>query len=173
MSTNPVGSVLRVNSVTSLESLVGAHVVGEIPEVYWADSHGHFQFATEEEAKAAVNDPYYQQFLPLVDWSQTVIHEMRVYRPYCSDCAAIWHLVERASEKHGPLSIARRQGRWWAAFGRNAKKDARTAPVAICLAALDAAGMDIEIDQDRVDSELVRPQVADLAPVKTDDETPP
>ena len=135
------------------------------------DSHGHFQFETEDEAKAAVNDPYYQQFLPVVDWSQTVIEEVQVYRPYCSDSAAVWQLVGQASEKHGPLSIARKQGRWWAAFGRSAKKDARTAPVAICLAALEAAGFRIEIDHDRVDSELGRAQGSDVAPAEAKDST--
>lgn len=167
MSTLPEVSAVPVHSVATLESLVGSHIVGEVPEVYWADSHGHFQFETEDEARAAVGDPYYQQFLPLVDWSKTVIEEVRVYRPYCSDAAAVWCLVERATDMHGPLSIARKAGRWWAAFGRSAKRDARTAPVAICLAALEAAGFKVEIDQDRIDSELGRPVEAGAASSQT------
>ena len=65
MSTHSETSVIPVNSIATLESLVGARIVGEVPEVDWADSHGHFQFETEAEAQAAVHDPYYQQFLPL------------------------------------------------------------------------------------------------------------
>ena len=90
----------RVTSVAELECLVGAHVMGEVPEIYWGDSHGHFQFGTEDEARAAVADPYYQQFLPAVDWSGTVIRKVQVYRPYCSDPATVWLVVEKASEAH-------------------------------------------------------------------------
>jgi hypothetical protein len=156
MSNPTPGTAIRIASVAMLESLVGSRIVGEVPEVYWADSHGHFQFDTEEEARAAVNDPYYQQFLPVVDWSTTVIEEVRVYRPYCSDCASIWRLVEKAADSHGPLAIVRKRGRWWAAFGRHGKRDARTAPVAVCLAALEAAGIAVEIDHDRIDFDLGR-----------------
>ena len=58
----------RVMSVAALEALTGAEVIGEIPEVFWEDSHGHFQFVTKEEVEAAVADPYCQQFLPAVDF---------------------------------------------------------------------------------------------------------
>ena len=156
MSSEPSPSAQRVNSATDLETLVGVHVTGEMPEVFWADSHGHFQFATEIEAREALNDPYYQQFLPDVDWAQTVIRKVNVYRPCCSDPAALWLVIERASESHGPLSIAKKQGRWWASFGSGGKMDARTAAVAVCLAALDAAGIAVEIHHDRVDADLSR-----------------
>ena len=156
MANSFAASANRVTSVAELEWLVGTHVTGEVPEIYWEDSHGHFQFGTEDEAKAAVADPYYQQFLPAVDWSRTVIRKVQVYKPYCSDTAAFWQVVEKASEAHGPLSLGRRHGRWSAAFGKGAKKDARMASVAICLAALDVRGVLIEIDHDRIDAELSR-----------------
>ena len=136
--------------------LVGIHVTGEMPEVFWADSHGLFQFATESEAREAMNDPYYQQFLPDVDWAQTVIRKVNVYRPCCSDAEALWRVIEKASERHGALSVVKKQGRWWAGFGTAGKKDARTAAVAVCLAALEAAGVAVEIHHDRVDAELNR-----------------
>lgn len=146
----------RVNSAAELETLIGTHVTDEVPEVFWADSHGHFQFATESEARDAVNDPYYQGFLPDVDWAQTLITKVNVYRSYCSDPAVLWQMIEKASERHGPLSVAKKQGRWWASFGNGGKKEARTAAVAICLAALDAAGVAVEIHHDRVDADLSR-----------------
>lgn len=156
----------RVTSVAELERFVGVHVMAEVPESYWEDSHGHFQFASEDEAKAAVSDPYYQQFLPAVDWSRTVIRKVQVYRPYCSDPAAVWPVVEKASEAHGPLSLGRKHGRWWAAFGKAARKEARMASVAICLAALEAGGVGVEIDHDRIDAELSRaPESDEAAPV--------
>ena len=132
MSTETSSPAQRVNSATDLETLIGMHVTGETPEVFWADSHGHFQFATETEAREAMSDPYYQQFLPDVDWAQTVIRKVNVYRPCCSDPAVLWSVIEKASERHGALSVVKKQGRWWASFGSGGKKDARTAPVAVC-----------------------------------------
>jgi hypothetical protein len=146
-----------VNTVAEIEALVGACVTGEMPEVFWEDSHGHFQFSSEGEARAAVGDPYYQQFLPEVDWSQTVVRQVSVFRPYCSNPATVWLVVEKASEKYGPLSLERRHGRWRASFGKSAKAEARIAAVAICLAALSAAGVAVDVDHDRIDAELSRP----------------
>jgi hypothetical protein len=146
----------RVSAAADLETLVGIHVTGEVPDVFWADSHGHFQFATETEARDAMSDPYYQGFLPDVDWTQTVIRKVNVYRGYCSDPAFLWQVIERASERHGALSVVKKQGRWWASFGNAGKKDARTAAVAVCLAALEAAGVAVEINHDRVDADLNR-----------------
>jgi hypothetical protein len=131
-------------------------VTGETPEVVWADSHGHFEFASEAEARDAMRDPYFQQFLPDVDWTQTVIERVDVYRSYCSDAAVLWQVVEKAAEKSGTLSVLRKQGRWWASFGKGPKMGARTVGVAVCLAALSAAGVEVEIDHDRVDAELSR-----------------
>ncbi len=154
MSSEQNISAQRVTSITDLETLVGIHVTRETPEVFWADSHGVFHFATESEARDAANDPYYQQFLPDVDWTQTVIQKVSIYRHCCSDAAMLWQVIEKASEAHGPLSVVKKQGRWWAGFAGADKKDARTPAVAICLAALDAADVKVQIDHDRVDAEL-------------------
>lgn len=156
MSSEQNPSTHRVNSASDLESLIGIHVTQETPEVFWADSNGLFQFATESEARDAANDPYYQQFLPDVDWTQTVIRKMSVYRPCCSDGEALWQVIEKASERCGPLSVVKKQGLWWAGFGSSEKKSARTAAVAVCLAALVAAGVTVEINHNRVDAELNR-----------------
>lgn len=156
MSSEHTTPVFRVNSAADLESLVGIHVTHETPETFWEDSHGVFQFASEDEARAAMSDPYYQQFLPDVDWSQTVIRKVSIYRPCCTDTAALWHLIEKAAANHGALSLQKKQGRWWAGFGSMGKKDARTAPVAICLAALEAEKITVEINHDRVDEGISR-----------------
>jgi hypothetical protein len=156
MSSDPHRSVHRVKSAADLDALVGIYVTGEKPEVFWVDSHGHFQFATEADAREAVNDPYYQQFLPEVDWAQTVIQKVNAYRPYSSDPAILWTVVESAAEKHGVLSVFRKHGLWWAAFGKGEKKSSRTVAVAICLAALDAAGVEVEINHNQIDGELNR-----------------
>ncbi len=144
----------RVNTVAGLETLVGIHVTGEVPEVYWADSHSNFLFVSEREAREAVSDPYYQQFLPDVDWTQTAIREVNIYRSYCSDPAALWLVIEKTSERYGALNVVKKQGRWRASFGGTGGKEARTAAVAVCLAALRAADLDVDIDHDRVDADL-------------------
>jgi len=159
MSNDSHHSTPRVNSPAELDCLIGIHITGEVPEVLWADSHGHFEFSSEAEAREAVADPYFQQFLPDVDWTQTVIHRVDVYRPYCSDPAVLWQVVEKAAQKCGALSVTRKQGRWWAVFGKGEKKSARTAAVAICHAALDAAGVAVEINHDRVDAGLSRAHI--------------
>ena len=145
---------IRIASIAELDALIGVHVAGETPEVYWEDSHGHFQFATEAEALRAITDPYYQQFLPDVDWSKTVVREVRIYSPYCSDASAVWSAVEKASAAHGPLLIWREHGRWHSAFGSNADAEARTPNVAICLAALTACKLKFDVNHDRIDSQI-------------------
>jgi len=154
MSSKPDPSIRRVASATDLEALVGVYVTGESPEQYWVDSHGLFEFPSEAEARHVVSDPYYQQFLPDVDWSKTVIHKRKVYPEYSSNPAVLWKLIENTSTKHGPLSVVKKLGRWWASFGNSSTREARSAGVAICLAALNVVGIAVEIDHDRIDAEL-------------------
>jgi hypothetical protein len=145
---------IRISTAVELDTLVGQRVTGEDPEVFWEDSHGQFQFETEAEARQALMDPYYQRFLPDVDWSRTVVREVRAYRPYCADPAYIWTVVEKASAQWGPMFTWREHGRWRAAFGSHPPADARTAPVAICLAALRAAGVIFDANHDRIDAQV-------------------
>jgi hypothetical protein len=147
-------ATIRISSAVELDTLVGQHVTGEEPEVFWEDSHGQFQFESEAEARRALMDPYYQRFLPDVDWSQTVIREVRAYRPYCADPAYIWTVVEKASAQWGTMLMSREQGRWRVAFGSRPPAHARTAPVAICLAALPAADLRVEANHDRIDAQI-------------------
>lgn len=145
---------IRIASIAELDALVGVHVTGETPELWWEDSHGHFQFETEEEALIAIADPYYQRFLPDVDWSKTVVRQVKTFSPYCSDASAIWTVVDKATTAHGPLLTWREQGRWHAAFGSNADAEARTPNVAICLAALQACKLKLDVNHDRIDSQI-------------------
>ena len=145
---------IRIASVAELDALVGIHITGETPEVMWEDSHGHFQFETEAEALIAIADPYYQQFLPDVDWAKTVVRQVKIYRLYCSDPGEICIVVDKATTAHGPLLTWREQGRWHAAFGSNADAEARTPSVAICLAALTACKIKFDVNHDRIDSQI-------------------
>jgi len=141
---------LRIASAMALDELVGQHVMREDPSVHWQDVHGVFSFASELEARQALQDPYYQRFLPDVDWSQTVIQEVKTYRPYASDLSSTWLAVERLVPTCGEIRISRDAGRWSASFGERNGAISRSICIAICLAALEAAGCHVEVDGERV-----------------------
>lgn len=145
-------------SPADLDALVGVNITRETPEVFWEDSHGHFQFDTEMEARRAIADPYYQRFLPDVDWSHMLVREVRNFRPYCTDPGASWALVEKATARFGSMLVSREHGRWHVAFGAHTSGSARTPAVAICLAALNAAGVAVDVCHDRIDALLVASQ---------------
>ena len=151
-----IADTLRVTSLAELDALVGHHVTQEKPEVYWEDTHGYFQFHSEFEARRALNDPYFQRFLPHIDWTALQIREVRVYRCYSVDPTANWILVEKAVGQFGAMLVWREVGRWHAAFGSKPDAEARTATIAICLAALRAAGVPFELDHNRIDSQLAQ-----------------
>ena len=145
---------IRVKSLGDLDALVGERVMRETPEVYWEDSHGYFQFHSEVEARQALADPYYQKFLPPVDWSRTVVREVRIYGRYSSEPGANWRLAEEAIAQFGPMLIWREVGRWHAAFGTFPDAEARAPMIALCLAALSAAGIRCHVDHDALDAGL-------------------
>jgi hypothetical protein len=144
----------RVTSLIELDALVGEFVVGETPEVHWEDSHGTFQFETEEEARRAIRDPYYQNFLPDVDWSTTVVRKVLIYRPYVTDALAFWRMVGEATQHSGALKLSRDKGQWAAAFGKSGEGRALSPQLAVCLAALACKGVKAEIDHARLEHQL-------------------
>ena len=144
----------RITSIAELDALIGRHVTDEVPETYWEDSHGYFQFHSEVEARRAICDPYYQRFLTEVDWSKTIVREVQVFRRYSVDPEANWYLCEKAILRFGPARLSKETGRWHASFGICAVAEARTPTIAICLAALRAAGISLLIDHDRLDFQL-------------------
>jgi hypothetical protein len=152
---------MRVRSLAELDALVGEHVVCEKPECYWEDCHGYFQFHSELEAREALKDPYYQKFLPPLDWARTVIREVRVYRKYTAEPTANWLLAERAIGEFGPMLVWRESGRWHAAFGTFPDADARSPLVAVCLASLSARGLRFEVDHNALDTQLRRAEAAE------------
>jgi len=133
---------LRIGSLTQLDELVGQFVAGENPPVHWEDVRTQFRFDTMEEAADALHDPFLREFLIPKDQSELVFTPVKEFRPYSSALDTAWHLVERFDE---PLHVRRRQSGWIAAFGGTEAVVAPTAPVAICLAALRAKGIEVEI----------------------------
>jgi hypothetical protein len=152
-----------IHEVGDLDALVGQFITGEEPEVYWEDVHGHFQFHSELEARRALADPYFQRFLPHVNWSETELRKVSIYRRYCADPGTNWRMADCAVAKFGPLMLWRESGWWHAAFGGHADTEARIPTVAICLAALSAAGIRVMVDHSRIDAQLTSPTVNEQA----------
>jgi hypothetical protein len=138
----------RVGSLNELDALVGTYLTGETPQTHWEDSNTHFQFSTVEEALEALHDPFFRQFTPEEEAKPTVFTQVKPYCRYSSDLAVAWRAVEQLSANGEPLQVHRDASRWVAAFGKSPAVTGPSAPVAICLAALRARGIDVEVDRD-------------------------
>lgn len=135
---------LCVSSLQELDALVGKHLTGERPRVHWLNTRMDFRFETIEEAVESVSDPFYSQLSQRNDPATTVLVEVREYRRYSSELTVVWELIEHHGHSLGPLRVRRDGRNWESAFGDRDYVRASTAPVAICLAALQARGVDVE-----------------------------
>jgi hypothetical protein len=135
---------LRVASLKELDALVGKYLTKETPQVFWEEEHACMRFESIEEALEAMRDPYFQLFIPEDARAHTALKEVQEFRAYSSELALAWEVVERISPKVEPMHVRCENGTWFAAFGDQAESSSRSAPVAICLAALRAHGMDVD-----------------------------
>ena len=139
---------LRVASLKELDALVGKYLTKEAPQVFWEEEHACLRFESIEEALEAMRDPYFQLFIPEDARANTALKEVQEFRAYSSDPALAWEVVERISPHSEPLHIRCESGIWYACFGTQPESSSKSAPVAICLAALRAHGMDVEFSSD-------------------------
>ena len=139
---------IRIGSLAELDGLVARHLTGAAPTTFWEDSHAFLHCDTFEEAVEALHDPYFQQFTPEERDPDTVLREVRVFRPYSSDVDEALTLIEMLSGS-AVFSFRFTGGRWEAAFGEQPVVQGRTAPLAICLAALRVRGIEVELDLER------------------------
>jgi hypothetical protein len=147
-------SKIRVLTLQELDALVGSFVTGEEPVRHWEDSQGCFRFETEDEARQAMQDPYYQNFLPEVDWTQTQILLISEYRAYSTDYPIAWEMIERFVLGNDPIVVQKERGFWNVTLKNQKPARARTIPVALCLAALLTRGVEVELEHDRIDHKL-------------------
>ena len=133
-----------VRSLQELDALVGKHLTGEKPRVHWLNTQTDFRFDTIEDAVESLRDPFFSQLSRQGEPSTTVILEVREYLRYSSELTIVWDLVAQHSRNLGALRVRRDGQNWDGAFGEREYIRASTAPVAICLAALRACGMDVE-----------------------------
>ncbi len=138
-----------IRSLAELDALVGKYLTGEVPRVHWVDTHTQFQFESVEEAVESVNDPFFRQFVQQEGPATTVVMEVREYRRYSSELVTAWELVAHLSHRLEPLLMRREGSQWQGAFGNREFVSAPSAPVAICLAALRARGVEVECRLDQ------------------------
>jgi hypothetical protein len=136
----------KIRTLSELDAMVGQFVIGEVPTTHWEDSQGLFRFETEEEALESLNDIYFQLFLPNLDWSQTVFVEIKSYRSYSTDFASTLEVIEKLAAQGQKFLLTKSNGKWVAEFGVSSSATAWSLAVAICAAALEAIGLDVEID---------------------------
>ena len=135
---------LRVASLKELDALVGKYLTKETPQIFWEEEHACMRFDSIEEALEAMRDPYFQLFIPADARPHTALKEVQEFRAYSSELPLAWEVVERVSPNLEPLHIRCESGWWYASFGSQPESGSRSAPVAICLAALRAHGMDVD-----------------------------
>src|SRR5580700_3765535 len=140
---------LRVASLKELDALVGKYLTKETPQVFWEEEHACLRFDSIEEALEAMRDPYFQLFIPEDARANTALKEVQEFRAYSSELTLAWEVVERLSPQLEPLHVRCEDGVWSAAFGDRPESSSRSAPVAICLAALRAHGMDVDFSFER------------------------
>ena len=80
-----------------------------------------------------------------------VLMEVREFRLYSSELEIAWELVAHLSHRLEPLLMRRDGAQWQGAFGNREFVSAPSAPVAICLAALRARGVEVECQFDRTE----------------------
>ena len=135
---------ISVSTLSELDALVGKHLTGETPCIHWMNSRSDFQFDSVEEAVEAVHDPLYRGFTEEDPSATTVVTEVREFRPYSTDLALAWQLVENLSHTREVLSMRRNGETWESAFGERDYISAPSAPIALCLAALRTRGIEVE-----------------------------
>ncbi len=130
-----------VRTLRELDALVGKYLTGETPCVHWVNLHTDFRFDSIEEALEAESDPF---FCDHDESATTVVMEVREFRRYSAEITLAWELVAHLSHSLEPLLVRRGEEQWEGAFGSREFITAATAPVAICLAALRARGIEVD-----------------------------
>ena len=148
MRKEPKMERLRVASLKELDALVGKYLTKETPQVFWEEQQVCLRFDSIEEALEAMHDPYFQQFIPKDARPHSSLTEVHEFRAYSSDLNCAWEVIDQLSTDGEAFQIHKEQGKWCAAFGESAKVASHSAPVAICLAALLARGIDVELAMD-------------------------
>ena len=135
-----------VEALTELDALVGRHVTREAPRIHWEDSRALLRFDSRDEAIEAIRHPSFRRFVPDADWETSAVKEVRTFRPYSTNLAVAWEVVTRLAHSQAFHLSREPAGRHWTAcFDGLHEGWHRSAPVAICLAALRSRGIEVVI----------------------------
>lgn len=145
MRKEPTTERLRIATLKELDALVGRYLTKETPQIFWEEQEVCLRFDSIEEALEAMHDPYFQQFIPKDARQNSSLTEVQEFRAYSSDLNCAWEVVEQMSTDADTFRVKREKGHWVAAFGEHPETVSRSAPVAICLAALRARGIHVEL----------------------------
>jgi hypothetical protein len=143
-------ATFRIQSLRELDALVGEHITGETPEIYWEDAHAHFRFESEDEAVETLKKFAKQMNLPVIDWDSMTVVKVKSYRPYSTEITAAWIVVEKLGALGKQMKMWREHAMWHVAFGGDQAARALSSPLAICAAALRAKGVEVGPDLDRL-----------------------
>ncbi len=145
MRTDPNMERLRIASLKELDALVGKYLTKEAPQIFWEEQEVCLRFDSVEEALEAMRDPYFQEFIPKDARSHSSLTEVQEFRAYSSDLSLAWEVVAQLSGDADGFHVRRENGVWLAAFGKRPPSISRSATIAICLAALLARGIEVEL----------------------------
>jgi hypothetical protein len=148
MRKEPKMERLRVGSLKELDALVGKYLTKETPQIFWEEQQVCLRFDSIEEALEAMHDPYFQQFIPKDALPHSSLTEVQEFRAYSSDLNCAWEVVEHVASDTVAFQVHREKGQWIASFGDHPTATSRSAPIAICIAALRACGIDVELPID-------------------------
>ena len=140
------GGPVRINSLLQLDELVAKHVTGKRPLTSWEDSNALFRFDTEDEARAAIHDAYYQMFCPETDWTKTEVTRLEIYPAYSSSLEEAWKIVECLNNTGHSMQMRREDSEWVATFGKFPAAAGSTVPIALCMAGLRTRGIEAMLD---------------------------
>lgn len=138
---------LRISSLRELDALVGTRLTHETPLTQWEESRTNVLFPTVEEAIEAMHGPHFRQFKGADDHEgSTILTEVKEFRRYTRNLDAAWDVVEQIGNSGGALVLHRDGDHWVATFGSGGVVESPSAPLAICVAALLARGLELDLD---------------------------
>jgi hypothetical protein len=149
MRTETAYQRVRISSLRELDALVGTRLTHEVPLTQWEESRTNVLFPTVEDAIEALHDPHFRQFKAGGGEDHepsTVLTEVKEFRRYTRNLDAAWDVVEQVGNAGGALVLHRDGDHWVATFGSGGVVESPSAPLAICVAALLARGVDLDLD---------------------------
>lgn len=135
----------KIASLDQLDAMVGRYVMDDRPKIYWEHADSQWRFDHLSDALDALKDPFFVSLVPASSLSSLAIAEVREYPAYSVDPAAALKIVERLGCDRRPLTLLPFAHRWTAAFGADERVEAPSPSMAICIAALRARGIEVEL----------------------------